>query len=318
MNKSTKNEQMSKNEFLEKVARLYYILELSQQEISEQLNIGRSSVARFLNEAKERGIIHFQIHSDWDRWRSPSLERTLLKRYKLKDCVVLRSENQSGNSFEALVSKYLNTVLPMEGSVGLGWGKTIHAIGTQIYLCDPRPKLKIVQLTGGSGAKEELMPTTSSVQLWAQSLQSKSCLLPAPAIARNAESRNSFLEDYSIKEVAEQIKKVSVGIVSIGHTGEDSTILSAKLAPDLTSEMLSARSVGDVIFHFFNEKGEFSYPSLSERVVGCTTEQFRNIPIRIGIAYGMNKVRAISGALKGNIFHVLITNDETARMLIGK
>lgn len=318
MNKSTKNGQMSKNEFLERIARLYYILELSQQEISEQLNIGRSSVARFLNEAKERGIIHFQIHSDWDRWRSPSLERALLKRFNLKDCVVLRSEKQSGNSFEALVSKYLNTVLPMEGKIGLGWGKTIYAIGSQMHLCDPRPNLNIVQLSGGCGTKEELIPSSSTIQLWAQALQGKCCLLPAPAVVRDAATRKNFLKDQSIREVSEQINEISVGIVSVGHTGEDSTIVSSQLAPDVTSSMLKEKSVGDVIFHFFDEQGRFSYPELSDRVVGCTPQQFLQIPMRIGIAHGENKVKAITSALKGKLFHVLITKDETARILIGK
>ncbi|CAG7645933.1 Deoxyribonucleoside regulator [Paenibacillus solanacearum] len=315
MNKTTNGEQTSKDSFLERIARMYYVLGMNQQEISEQLNIGRSSVARFLNEARERGIIQFQIRSDLENSRHTALEKQLAKQYGLKDCVVFRSDD-SPNAFETLASQYLNSVLPTHGSIGLGWGRTLYSIGTQMHLCDPRPGLKVVQLSGGSGAKEELVPAASVIQVWAHALRGKPYLFPAPAIARTEESKLGFLNDPSIQEIVEAIRKVSVAVIGIGHTGEDASIISSGLVPGLDSATLSATSVGDVIFHFYDDQGTFSNPALSERVVGVSPEDYLNIELRIGVAYGTGKTRAIKGALNGRLLHVLMTTEETASTLL--
>lgn len=295
---------------------MYYILDLNQQQIAEQLGIGRSSVARFLNEARKKGVVHFQIDSDSDSYRCQPLERKLLKKTQLKDCVIFQSGNHVGLPFETLASQYLNSVLPFTGTIGLGWGKTLYAVGSQMHLCDPRPDLKVLQLSGGSGTKEEYVPATSVVQLWTRALRAKPYYLPAPAVASTAESRQQFLKDPSIQAVMDELKQVSVAIVGIGHTGEDASIITSQLIPGLTSEILSALSVGDVILHFYDESGRFSFNDLSERVIGASREDFLRINLRIGIACGKNKIRAIAGALRGNLVHILITTEDTAQALV--
>ncbi|MBN2982451.1 MULTISPECIES: sugar-binding transcriptional regulator [Cohnella] len=309
--------QLSKRSFLERVARMYYILGYNQQEISEQLNVGRSSVARFLQEARDQGVVQFRISSDFESWRCESLESELVGAAGLKDCVVLRSDERAGFSFEALASSYLNSVLPDRGSVGLGWGRTLYAVGTHMHSCDARPDLKLIQLSGGLGAKEELVPATSVVQQWSRALHGKALLLPAPAIVSAMESKVRFLDDPSVREIMEETKRVNAAIVGIGHIGSDATIISANLAADLHPELMSSGLAGDIAFHFFDRNGVFSaYERLSERVIGITPEDFLNIELRIGIAHGLQKVQAIRGALLGGLIGILITTEETAKHLL--
>jgi deoxyribonucleoside regulator len=317
MHKTANYEQLSKDSFLERIARMYYVLELSQQEISERLSVGRSSVARFLQEAKEKGIIQFHIHSSLDNCRLSTLEKRLTRKYGLKDCAVFCS-NDSSYSFEYLAAQYLNSVLPTQGAIGLGWGRTLYTVGTQLNLADPRPGLKIVQLTGGSGAKEELVPAASVIQLWSQALRGKPLLFPAPAIALNEESRDGFLAEPSIQELMTEIRNISAAIVGVGDSGENATIITSGLVPGLTGSILSEKSVGDVIFHFYDKTGRFSFQELSKRVVGASAEDFMSIGLRIGIAYGRHKREAILGALQGGLLHVLLTTEQTAAVLLNE
>ncbi|CAM3420479.1 sugar-binding transcriptional regulator [Marinicrinis lubricantis] len=313
---SSKKGHVSKRSFLERVARMYYILGYNQQEISEQLDVGRSSVARFLSEAREEGIVQFRISSDLESWRCASLESEILKTSHLKDCVVLRSDDRSGYSFETLASTYLNSVLPTHGAVGLGWGRTLYSIGTQMHLCDPRPDVKLIQLSGGLGAKEELVPATSVIQQWSRALHGKSLFLPAPAVVSTLESKNRFLDDPSILEIIEEAKQVNAAVVGIGHTGTDATIISANLAPDLHDELASSRLAGDITFHFYDQNGHFACEQLSERVIGITPADFLRIELRIGIAHGLEKARAIRAAVHGRLVNILITTEETAKELL--
>ena len=50
--------------------------------------------------------------------------------------------------------------------------------------------------------------------------------------------------------------------------------------------------------------------------MGITIEDLLNTPIRIGIAYGLEKVKAIRGAIKGKLINVLITDDKTAKEVL--
>ncbi len=316
MRKSINNEQMSERGFLERIAKMYYVLGLTQKDIADQLDIGRSSVARFLNEAREEGIVQFHIQSKTDNARRSDLETRLVMGYKLKDAVVVKQ--QQGYSFETTAVNYLNSILPFHGSVGLSWGRTLYSVGQSMHLCEPRPQLKLVQLCGSAGAKENEIPASALIQTWAYAIDAKPCFLPAPTIVESKEIREILLKDENIRNSYEEIRHVDVAIVGIGNTEPDSTILTTNFIHGLTSEKLKERSVGDVNLHFFDEHGDFTFPEISEKVIGASPLDFLRIPLRVGMAYGKDKTSAIAGALKGRIVNILVTDEETAQLLVQK
>ncbi len=117
MKKKGSSEKAAKREFLERIARMYYILDMNQKEIAEQLGIGRSSVGRFLNEARDQGIVQIQIGPNAQSARRTDLEELINSKFKLKDVVI--AKRNPGNSFESTVVEYLDTILPFYGRVGL-------------------------------------------------------------------------------------------------------------------------------------------------------------------------------------------------------
>ncbi|MFM1653556.1 sugar-binding transcriptional regulator [Brevibacillus sp. B_LB10_24] len=314
MRKGIENEQMSERGFLERIAKMYYILGLTQKEIAEQLDIGRSSVARFLHEAREEGIVQFHIQSKTDHARKSDLEAKLVMQYKLKDAVVVK--RHQGYSFETTIVNYLNSILPLQGSVGLSWGRTMYFVGQFMHLCEPRPQLKLVQLCGSAGTKENEIPASALIQTWAYAIDAKPFFLPAPTIVESKEIRDILLKDENIKNSYQEIRNVDLAIVGIGNTEPDTAILSANFINGLTSEKLKEKSVGDVNLHFFDENGDFTMPEISGRVIGASPLDFMRIPTRVGMAYGVNKKDAILGALKGRIVNILLTDEETAQLLV--
>ena len=51
-------------------------------------------------------------------------------------------------------------------------------------------------------------------------------------------------------------------------------------------------------------------------MIGLTLEQAKNIPIRVGVAFGEEKVKAIKTAISKNIINVLITDSVTAESIL--
>ncbi len=110
MKKNKSVEKVTKREFLERVARMYYILDMNQKEIAEQMGIGRSSVGRFLNEARDQGIVQIQIGTNIQKSRRTDLESIVSDKFKLKDTVI--AKRNPGNTFETTVAEYLDSILP--------------------------------------------------------------------------------------------------------------------------------------------------------------------------------------------------------------
>jgi len=316
MNKNDIIGQNARMEFLERIARMYYLFDMTQKDISTQMGIGRSSVARFIKEAKDENVVRFLINSNTGNARRVDLESKLVKKYKLIDAIVVKEDIDS--LYESTVVNYLNTTIPFKGTLGLGGGTTLQSVGKFLNVCDARPDLNIIQMIGGLSNDEREMPSTSVIQEWSQSLKTSPCFLPASAIVETKEMKDMFLKNKNIKDVYEEIRKIDVSIVGIGNVDEDSVILNYNIIEDLSIDYLQNNSVGDINFHYFDINGDFTLPDISERVIGASPLNLLRIPIRIGLAYGKEKIEAIEGALNGRLINVIATTEETANLLLNK
>lgn len=314
MDKSDIIGQNTKLEFLERIARMYYLFDMTQKDIAIQMGIGRSSVARFLKEAKEENVVRFLITSNTGNARRVDLENKLVNKYKLVDAIVVKEDINS--LYESTVVNYLNTTIPFKGTLGLGGGTTLRGVGKFLNVCDARPDLKIVQMIGGFSNNEREMPSTSVIQEWSQSLKTNPYFLPASAIVETREMKEAFLKNKYIKDVYEEIRNIDVSIVGIGNIDSNSVILNYDLVEGLSIEQLQKNSVGDINFHYFNVNGEFTLPYISEQVIGASPLDLLRVPIRLGLAYGKEKKKAIKGAINGRLINVIATTEETANLLL--
>ena len=55
-------DNIERKKFLSKIARLYYSERLTQQEIAGRLNISRTKVSRYLDEARKDKIVEIKIN----------------------------------------------------------------------------------------------------------------------------------------------------------------------------------------------------------------------------------------------------------------
>jgi len=67
---------------------------------------------------------------------------------------------------------------------------------------------------------------------------------------------------------------------------------------------------------FINEAGDPVPTEIDERIVRAPIDKIKKINNVIGIAFGSKKIKIITGALKGKIINILITDEETAEKLI--
>ncbi|WP_311315542.1 sugar-binding domain-containing protein [Metabacillus litoralis] len=51
-------------------------------------------------------------------------------------------------------------------------------------------------------------------------------------------------------------------------------------------------------------------------MISLELEKLREIPLVVGVACGLEKVKSIRAALEGKLVHVLITDEQTAKALL--
>lgn len=304
----------NKSEFLQNIATMYYVLNMSQHEIASQFNVARSSIARYLNEAKEAGLIRFVITGDHSVQRFTSLENKLIQKYPIKDAVVLNNADE--NLFFISTISYLNTILPMKGLLGIGGGQTLRKLSNFLSYIDKRPDLNVVQMVGNFHISDNILPTSSLINTWAHYLQSHSTFLAAPALADNVENKRSIQENSVVNQIYDVYKKINLCVIGIGHLSEQTPILNIDFLTDQQKEDIRKDCVGDINLHFFDKNGTFNYDPLSELILGVDRNDYLNIPYRAAIAYGSQKVASIHAAMLGSLANILITDQETAEQLL--
>jgi DNA-binding transcriptional regulator LsrR (DeoR family) len=113
------------------------------------------------------------------------------------------------------------------------------------------------------------------------------------------------------------MKRMDMALVGIGYPNEYSSITATGYYDEEAIEELKRRQVaGDICMQFFDEKGDTSLYSADNNVIGIDIAYLTKVSCCVGIAGGMDKLKAIRGAICGGYINRLITDCDCARALL--
>ena len=304
----SKHEADYREALLYKVAWLYYIDELTQKEIAEQLSLTRIKVIKLLEEARKRKVVRFHF-STYFRHKN-HLEQALMTKYGLRDVLVVpwnAKENLAENLGQA-TAMYLNDFLPDGASIGIGYGVTIGSILKNLAKISNK-KYSIVSMTGG------VMPYLRQVGTGLFELNP--FLIPAPLIVSKKEIAEAFIYEKAVRDVMKQAQDTKVVVTGIGGMSDNSTVLSEGiLTPEEFEGLKSRGAVGDVLMHFIDEKGNLVDDDIENRIISMNLDDVKKKDNIIAAAGGISKRKAIHTALTLGLVNVLITDEDTAEALL--
>ena len=312
------------NRLFVKIARLYYEQDLTQSEIGEKLCLSRQKVQRLLQQAKDKGIVQINIRPVVGVFSE--LEAALEQRYSLREALVVETTNFEDQHVVARevgagAADYLMRIVQSHDSIVVSWGGSLLGLVNTLYAGHQRNDLqgvKVIQGLGGLGDPNKEVHAADLTRRIARVLGGEAVLLPTPAVAGTREARDAFIDDPFVCSVLEQARKAKLAVMGIGAPRIDSILMrEGKIVSwEELEAMKQLGAVGDINLRFFNDKGEIISSNLDERVIGLTLEEIRRIHQVVGVAGGAAKVRAIHGALVGNLVDVLVTDHVTAHKLL--
>jgi DNA-binding transcriptional regulator LsrR (DeoR family) len=116
--------------------------------------------------------------------------------------------------------------------------------------------------------------------------------------------------------VYDTMKACTIALVGIGDMSSKSAFVQKKYISKAEYDILQSKNaVGEICTHYFDIKGKIIESGINDRVLAIDFESFKKIPLRIGVGSGPEKLSAITGALRGSMINVLITDLETAKAL---
>ncbi len=294
----------------------YYIEGQTQERISKALGISRVKTTRLLAAARESGLVQFRInsrHAD-----SVRLEQQLKSNFDLMDAVVVPTPIEPENVNEVVgqaAGDYLSDFFAEGMTIGIGWGRTLTYTGRALNV-RPQQSGTVVSLLGGLTHPRGLNPMECAWQ-FAQKLNADCYVFAAPAFAADEELRDRLLAQRELREVIGRAGRADVAIVSAGELSPSAPITRyGFMERKQLEELESLGAVGDVLCHFIDGDGRLVDHPVNRRVCAFNPEALGDIPNVVIASGGRGKVPALHAALRLTRANILVTDHDTAALLL--
>lgn len=306
---------------LVKAARLYYEEGLSQGEVARLMGLSGATVSRVLASARGQGIVEVRIHDPRSPVRRvPEIEQQLVKRFGLSGALVGNPGGGTGalRSVGRLGADLFGEQLAEMRRVGLSWGSTLEAFVAEVQQ-RAVPFLTVLPLAGGNPGLDSASAGGTLVQALARRCGVEPSRLLAPAIVESPQTKAAITSESGIKAALELAGRVDHAFVGIGTLGVRSSVTiveDMKLSTIELAAFLAQGPAGDISGRFFDDSGAELGPPTSERVIGVSLDDLRQVPCVIGLAAGHEKARGVLGGLRTGVLDVLVVDLALAQAVL--
>jgi DNA-binding transcriptional regulator LsrR (DeoR family) len=304
---------LERDKLLPKIARLYYLEDMNQDEIAEKFNINRVRVSRYLKKARESNIVEIKINTFKESYGD--IERAFEDRYSLKECVVIPSHDDPRETLEDMaqtLTGLLHRLLKDGDSLGVNWGLTLKGVAA-LMQSTKRIDVKVVPICGGLGKIETGIHTNFIAKNIADVLGGVSYVINAPAILDSKKTKDILMRDSNTKEIFELLKHLDSAVFSFSDIGPESSYSKyGFISIEELSYLKRLGIVGDVNLNFINMDGEHIPNKISDRVIALPIPDIGKIRNVVGIAFGSRKTDITRAVLRSGTVDILIIDKDLA------
>lgn len=335
---------LADEQFLRRIAYLYYEDGHSQEAIAEIEYCTRQTVSKALQKAKDRGIVHIAIVPDLRTGYLHNLSREVRRHLNLEDLVVVPGHNFEDVKADAIIEEvvaeiakaaadYLDQLLKDTDILAVSGGKTfMRNVVRYLKPARPLPNLQVVSTIGFVEARTgfgdanliayDIAQAYGGIHVW--------YTIPAfiphiPEVQPKAlKELNSRL--HMTRPAMELGEKANVFMMGVWHPHTNNQLVTRGI---ISKEQLDAieafHPAADINHWVFNAEGRcinemmdpppyhllgFAIPDLKEKIRKDGTK------VILVAGGGPSYAPAIRAALKAGLANILITDHMTAQQLL--
>lgn len=301
-----------------RAAWLHYAGGLTQSQVAARLGLTSLKAHRLITRANQEGLV--RVFIDGDVGECIELEERLTAAYGLDYCEVVPELDQDDLPLRALGiagGQFLKREIDRGENklIGVGHGRALAA-SVEFMPRTAATDIRFVSLLGGLTRKFAANPHDVIHRL-AERTGAQAFVMPVPFFANTVEDREVLLGQRGVSDIFDLASKSDLMFVGIGTAEREASLVSTGMIEH--SEIDDVKrdgGAGELLGHFFDDSGQPVETSLSERMLALPREQLKDRKI-VAVAGGTVKVRAVKAVLESRYLTGLITDERTARSLVG-
>ena len=296
---------------------LYYVGNLSQQDVSKRLGISRFKVLRMLADARQQGLVRISV--EHRTARTLSLADELMSAFGLQEAQVAPvdgDEDLARNAVAILASGYLSRIAGGEGpmTVGVGWGRTLSAMADNLTGVR-NSDLTFVSLMGSVTHASHTAPGDVCVRLAAQT-GGRAVLMPAPFVTDSEAACKGIMSQRLVRDAMAVASAADHALMSVGECREGAILFDSDIfSADQIRQLQDADVVGDCCGVFYKADGTIADVELN-RCTPCVRPVDMARMDTVLLAGGLNKLAATLAVLRAGFVKRLFVDDGLAVALL--
>ncbi len=317
MSKTTRPTRERKLELAARAAWLYYVAGNDQNEIAVKLQISRPATQRLVALAVREKLIKFRL--EHNSVKCIELAEELREKFSLTFSDVAPHHPNLADTeiaIAGLATAKIEALLTPKSpvTISIGTGRTLRTAVDDVESLE-RPHHKVVSMVGNVTRDGRASGYDVAMRL-ADRMGAQCYPLLTPVLANSSEERDLLRSQRAFQTVHELVGQSIVSFLGLGEVGSQAPIYKDRFVTrGELGELISSGTVGEIIGWAFNAEGAICLDGTNARVASIPLE----VPpkrLTIAVAGGCAKHGAIAAALRGRLINGLITDEETARVLL--
>lgn len=306
-------------QLLYEVAKMYYIDNRTQAEISEQFNLSRPKISRLLSRAREDGIVQISLtkpSSDGIQ----ELEDRLKELLGLKNILVFPTfssdEGENIRSMAPIAAKFFTHFIEDGDKIGVSWGYTLLEIAKSLPV-STHSDASIVQIAGNLDNADSTNFANEIIRQFGEKMYiDHKSTLPCPIMVENSIIVDLLMHDTKIGSIIDQINSVNVAFVNVGILSENNCLCrTGFITPDNLCALQSKGAVGCICSRFINIDGELTDADYDRRTIGITLSALKSARISCACIASDRKILPLLGAIRGGLINTIVIDSNSALQL---
>jgi len=315
-----------KESLLSEIAYMYYIENMSQDEIANRVFISRSRISRLLEEARQRGLVEFKIKFVGNR--NYQLETFLIETMGLKDARVYNDIGHSQEeTFEGVchcAAEYIRPRLHPHMKIGVTHSTLLANIVRELTADAPCPKpldLNLVQLIGNHVSPPIGYSANDIMCKMVAYFGGCMNLLNVPIYIANTTLLSELSHEPMIAStlsIAKQIDMAIIGVKAIDSTDQmkKQVIWAGYLSDQELDRLIEIGTCGHILGRAIDINGNLIRHPINHSIMGLSPSDLSKVENSICVATGKDRGRVLHGAIKGKYINVLVTDRSCAQEIM--
>ena len=295
-----------------KVAKYYYIDNLSQAEIFKKTNISKPQISRILKKAREIGIIEIKVNMPLDM-NLENMVKDIKKELNLKD-VIVAPYSKDNNILYSISGDYLcNNILKYK-NIGVGWNKCLYNIALNLLHTQEELEMTFYPLVGSIGVTNPYLQVNSIVDRFAEKFKSRAYYNIYPVLMEKNTISDHALVD--LMQIERSWSNLDCAIIWVDGKFDLDNIYVKEL-PLIKEFNIDFENIccGILGSFFFKDGSEFQFPE-NYYVNSINIKTLKNIDNVIAVSTGIKMAEALVFAAKHKYYNTLITDEITIKSIL--